>query len=154
MEKMQEGPLTGSHVRDVRVIVFDGKMHPVDSNDISFKIAGMMAFKQAFRQADPQILEPIYAVTVSSPDEQTGSIISDLQTRRAILEGMSTEGHCNKITARVPLAEMHDYYSSLRSLTQGRAKFRMKFQEYAAVPAEIQRRLCDEYSRTTEHVGV
>jgi len=154
MEKMQEGPLTGSHVRDVRVIVYDGKMHPVDSNDISFKIAGMMAFKSAFRQADPQILEPIYTVTVSCPDEQTGGIISDLQTRRAILEGMSTEGHFNRITARVPLAEMHDYYSSLRSLTQGRAKFRMKFQEYAAVPAEIQRRLIDEYSKTSEHAAV
>jgi elongation factor G len=147
MDKMQEGPLTGSHVRDVRVILFDGKMHPVDSNDISFRIAGMMAFKQAFQEADPQILEPIYTVTVSCLGDQTGSIISDLQTRRAILEGMITEGHFNKITARIPLAEMHDYYSSLRSLTQGRAKFRMKFQEYAAVPAEIQRRLIEEYHK-------
>jgi elongation factor G len=146
MEKMHEGPLTGSHVRDVRVIVYDGKMHPVDSNDISFKIAGMMAFKQAFQEADPQILEPIYNVTVSCPDDQTGGIISDLQTRRAILEGMSTEGHFNKITARVPLAEMHDYCSSLRSLTQGRAKFRMKFREYAAVPSELQRRLIGDYN--------
>ncbi len=151
MDKMQEGPLTGSHVRDVRVVLFDGKMHPVDSNDISFRIAGMMAFKQAFQEADPQILEPIYAVTVSCLDDQTGSIISDLQTRRAILEGMSTEGHFNKITARIPLAEMYDYYSSLRSLTQGRAKFRMKFQEYAAVPAEIQRRLIEEYHKVAAH---
>jgi len=151
MEKMQEGPLTGSHVRDVRVIVYDGKMHPVDSNDISFKIAGMMAFKQAFQQADPLLLEPVYAVTVSCPDDQTGSIISDLQTRRAIMEGMSTEGHFNKITARVPLAEMHDYYSSLRSLTQGRAKFRMHFLEYAQVPPDIQRRLIDEYHKTVAH---
>ncbi|GGB12813.1 elongation factor G [Puia dinghuensis] len=154
MEKMAEGPLTGSHVRDVRVVVYDGKMHPVDSNDISFKIAGMMAFKQAFQEADPQILEPIYSVTVSCQDDQTGSIISDLQTRRAILEGMSTEGHFNKITARVPLAEMHDYYSSLRSMTQGRAKFRMKFHEYAAVPAEIQRRLIDEYHKVSAHQEV
>jgi elongation factor G len=151
MEKMQEGPLTGSHVRDVRVIVHDGKMHAVDSNDISFKIAGMMAFKQAFQQADPLLLEPVYSVTVSCPDDQTGSIISDLQTRRAIMEGMSTEGHFNKITARVPLAEMHDYYSSLRSLTQGRAKFRMHFLEYAAVPPEIQRRLIDEYHKNGVH---
>src|SRR5258705_1218091 len=87
MEKMHEGPLTGSYVRDVRVIVYDGKMHPVDSNDISFKIAGLMAFKQAFQQADPQILEPIYTVTVLGPDDQTGGIISDLQTRRAVIEG-------------------------------------------------------------------
>jgi len=147
MEKMQEGPLTGSHVRDVRVVVYDGKMHPVDSNDISFKIAGMMAFKQAFQQADPQILEPIYTVTVLCPDDQTGGIISDLQTRRAIMEGMDTEGHFTKIISRVPLAEMHDYSSSLRSLTQGRAKFRMKFQDYSAVPPELQRRLIDEYNK-------
>jgi elongation factor G len=147
MEKMHEGPLTGSHVRDVRVIVFDGKMHPVDSNDISFKIAGMMAFKQAFQQADPQILEPVYTVTVLCPDDQTGGIISDLQTRRAIMEGMDAEGHFTKIIAKVPLAEMHDYSSTLRSLTQGRAKFRMKFHEYAAVPADIQTRLINEYHK-------
>jgi elongation factor G len=151
MEKMHEGPLTGSHVRDVRVIVYDGKMHPVDSNDISFKIAGMMAFKQAFRQADPQVLEPIYSVTVLCPDDQTGGIISDLQIRRAILEGMDTEGHFTKVIARVPLAEMHDFSSSLRSITQGRAKFRMKFLEYAAVPPDLQRKLYEEYNKTAAH---
>jgi elongation factor G len=151
MEKMHEGPLTGSHVRDVRVIVYDGKMHPVDSNDISFKIAGMMAFKQAFRQADPQVLEPIYTVTVLCPDDQTGGIISDLQIRRAIMEGMDTEGHFTKIIAKVPLAEMHDYSSSLRSITQGRAKFRMNFLEYAAVPPELQRRLYEEYNKVAAH---
>ncbi len=150
MEKMHEGPLTGSYVRDVRVIVYDGKMHPVDSNDISFRIAGLMAFKQAFQQADPQVLEPIYSVTVLGPDEQTGSIISDLQTRRGIIEGMDTEGHFTKIIARVPLAEMHDYSSTLRSLTQGRAKFRMKFQEYSPVPVDLQRRLIDEYRRVAD----
>ena len=151
MEKMHEGPLTGSHVRDVRVIVYDGKMHPVDSNDISFKIAGMMAFKQAFRQADPQVLEPIYTVTVLCPDDQTGGIISDLQIRRAIMEGMDTEGNFTKIIAKVPLAEMHDYSSSLRSITQGRAKFRMNFLEYAAVPPELQRRLYEEYNKVAAH---
>ncbi|MBS1600604.1 MAG: elongation factor G [Bacteroidetes bacterium] len=147
MEKMQVGPLTGSYVRDVRVSVYDGKMHPVDSNDISFKIAGLMAFKQAFQQADPQILEPVYTVTVLCPDELSGNIISDLQTRRAIMEGIDTEGHFTKIIAKVPLAEMHDYSSSLRSITQGRAKFRMEFHEYTAVPFEIQRRLIDEYNK-------
>lgn len=150
MEKMQEGPLTGSHVRDVRVSVYDGKMHPVDSNDISFKIAGLMAFKQAFQQADPQILEPIYQLTVLCPDELTGSIISDLQTRRAVIEGMDTEGHFTKISVRVPLAEMQDYSSSLRSITQGRAKFRLAFGEYYAVPFEIQRKLIDEYHKTAK----
>ncbi len=148
MEKMQEGPLTGSYVRDVRVCVYDGKMHPVDSNDISFKIAGLMAFKQAFEQADPQILEPVYTITVLCPDDLTGGIISDLQTRRAIIEGMDTEGHFTKVIAKVPQAEMHDYSSSLRSLTQGRAKFRSQFFDYIPVPFELQRRLIDEYSRT------
>jgi elongation factor G len=151
MEKMQEGPLTGSYVRDVRVIVFDGKMHPVDSNDISFKIAGLMAFKQAFQQADPQILEPIQTVEVLCPDDQTGGIISDLQGRRALIEGMDTEGHFTKIIARVPLAELTDFSSSLRSLTQGRAKFRMQFYDYSPVPFDLQRRLIDEYSKDLAH---
>ena len=147
MEKMQEGPLTGSHVRDVRVSVYDGKMHAVDSNDISFKIAGLMAFKQAFQQADPQILEPLYQLTVLCPDELTGAIISDLQSRRAVIEGMDAESHFTKISVRVPLAEMQDYSSSLRSITQGRAKFRMSFSEYGVVPFEVQRRLIDEYHK-------
>ncbi|HUQ67311.1 MAG TPA: elongation factor G [Flavitalea sp.] len=150
MEKMHEGPLTGSHVRDVRVSVYDGKMHAVDSNDISFKIAGLMAFKQAFQQADPQILEPYYQLTVLCPDDLTGGIISDLQTRRGVIEGMDTEGHFTKITARVPLAEMQDYSSSLRSITQGRAKFRLEFAEYASAPFEIQRRLIDEYHKSAK----
>ena len=147
MEKMQEGPLTGSHVRDVRVSVYDGKMHAVDSNDISFKIAGLMAFKQAFQQADPQILEPVYQLTVLCPDELTGAIISDLQSRRAVIEGMDAESHFTKISVRVPLAEMQDYSSSLRSITQGRAKFRLSFSEYGVVPFEVQRRLIDEYHK-------
>ena len=147
MEKMHEGPLTGSFVRDVRVSVYDGKMHPVDSNDISFKIAGLMAFKQAFQEADPQILEPVYHVEVLCPDDLTGSVIGDLQTRRAIVEGMDTEGHFTKVIAKVPLAEMHDYSSSLRSITQGRAKFVMRFEEYTAVPFEIQKKLQEDYHK-------
>lgn len=147
MEKMHEGPLTGSFVRDVRVSVYDGKMHPVDSNDISFKIAGLMAFKQAFQQADPQILEPIYHVEVLCPDDLTGSVIGDLQTRRAIVEGMDAEGHFTKVIAKVPLAEMHDYSSSLRSITQGRAKFMMRFEEYSTVPFEIQKKLQEDYHK-------
>jgi len=150
MEKMHEGPLTGSYVRDVRVCVYDGKMHPVDSNDISFKIAGLKAFKQAFQEADPQILEPIYNVEVSSPEDLTGSVIGDLQTRRAIVEGMDGEGHFTKINAKVPLSEMNDYCSSLRSITQGRAKFKMHFHEYAPVPFEIQKKLQEDYSKMTK----
>ncbi|MBO9565942.1 MAG: elongation factor G [Niastella sp.] len=147
MEKMHEGPQTGSFVRDVRVSVYDGKMHPVDSNDISFKIAGLMAFKQAFAQADPQILEPIYHVDVLCPDDLTGAVIGDLQTRRGLVEGMDTEGHFTRIMAKVPLAEMHDYSSSLRSIAQGRARFSMRFEDYAAVPGEIQKKLQDDYHR-------
>ncbi|HEY6976281.1 MAG TPA: elongation factor G [Chitinophagaceae bacterium] len=147
MEKMQVGPLTGSYVRDVRVCVYDGKMHPVDSNDISFKIAGLQAFRQAFQHADPQILEPIYHVEVLCPDDITGSVMGDLQTRRAIVEGIDAEGSFQKVIAKVPLAEMDGYSSSLRSITQGRAKFKSRFHEYAPVPYDVQRRLIEEYSK-------
>lgn len=150
MEKMQNGPLTGSYARDIRVSVYDGKMHPVDSNDISFKIAGLQAFRQAFQQADPQILEPIYQVEVLCPDELTGAVMGDLQSRRAIVEGMDNEGHFRKITAKVPLAEMEGYSSSLRSITQGRAKFSMRFYSYEPVPGDLQRRLTEEYNRTAK----
>lgn len=150
MEKMQEGPLTGSYVRDIRVSVYDGKMHPVDSNDISFKIAGLQAFRQAFQQADPQILEPVYHLEVLCPDEITGAVIGDLQTRRALVEGMDTEGHFTKVIAKVPLAEMHDYSSSLRSITQGRARFHMQFQNYAVVPFEVQKKLQEEYGKNVK----
>jgi elongation factor G len=148
MEKMHEGPLTGSYVRDVRVSVYDGKMHPVDSNDISFKIAGIMAFKQAFQQADPQILEPVYHVEVVCPEDLTGPVMGDLQSRRGIVEGMETEGHFQKITAKVPLAELHDFSSSLRSITQGRAKFKMHFDNYAPMSYDLQKKLTEAYSKS------
>lgn len=148
MEKMHEGPLTGSYVRDVRVCVYDGKMHPVDSNDISFKIAGLQAFRQAFQQADPQILEPIMHVEVLCPDDLTGAIMGDLQSRRAIVEGIDSEGHFQKVIGRVPLAEMDGYSSSLRSITQGRAKFSSSFLEYSPVPFDLQRKLVDDYAKT------
>jgi elongation factor G len=150
MEKMHNGPLTGSYARDIRVCVYDGKMHPVDSNDISFKIAGLQAFRQAFQQADPQILEPIYHVEVLCPDDLTGAVMGDLQSRRAIVEGIDSEGHFQKVIAKVPLAEMDGYSSSLRSITQGRAKFKMSFQAYEAVPFELQRKLTDEYNKTVK----
>ncbi|MCC7399892.1 MAG: elongation factor G [Chitinophagaceae bacterium] len=150
MEKMQNGPLTGSYARDIRVCVYDGKMHPVDSNDISFKIAGLQAFRQAFQQADPQILEPIYRVEVLCPDDLTGAVMGDLQSRRAIVEGIDNEGNFQKVIAKVPLSEMDGYSSSLRSITQGRAKFTMKFLAYEPVPFEIQRKLIDDYSKTAK----
>jgi elongation factor G len=150
MEKMQEGPLTGSYVRDVRVCLYDGKMHAVDSNDLSFKIAGMMAFKQAFKQADPQIMEPVYHVDVLCPDELTGAVMGDLQSRRGIVEGMENEGHFQMISAKVPLSEMHDFSSSLRSITQGRSKFKMKLDSYLPMSFDLQRKLTDEYNNKTE----
>jgi elongation factor G len=147
LEKMQDGPLTGSYVRDVRVSVFDGKMHPVDSNDISFKIAGLMAFRQAFEQASPLLLEPIYEVSVFAPEDIMGDVMSDLQTRRATILGMENEGNYQVIKAKVPLAEMSKYYSSLRSISQGRAKFACRFSEYANVPFELQQKLVASHKK-------
>ena len=147
MEKMQNGPLTGCYVRDVRVSVYDGKMHDVDSNDISFKIAGLHAFRQAFIEADPQLLEPIYTVEVFCADDVVGAVMGDLQTRMGVVEGMEAEGHFEKITAKVPLAQMHQYSSSLRSLTQGRARFNMYFNSYAPVSYEVQRKLTEAHNK-------
>ena len=152
MEKMHEGPLTGSYVRDVRVSVYDGKMHPVDSNDISFKIAGLQAFRQAFQQADPQVLEPVYHVEVLCPEDLTGAVMGELQSRRGIVEGMDTEGHFQKIIAKVPLAEMHDFSSSLRSITQGRAKFKMSFESYQPMSYDMQKKLAEEYHKSSAEV--
>ena len=147
MEKMQNGPLTGSYVTDVRVSVYDGKMHPVDSNDISFKIAGLHAFRQAFNLADPQLLEPVYELEVFTPGEMVGAIMSDLQTRMAIVGGIEADGSFQKIIAKVPLAQMKQYSSSLRGLTQGRARFKMRFDSYAPVPGDVQRKLVEKHSR-------
>jgi elongation factor G len=141
MDKMENGPLTGSYVRDVRVSVFDGKMHPVDSNDMAFKIAGTMAFKDAFNQANPKILEPIYNLEVLCPEEIVGDVMGDLPTRRAIIEGIDTEGHYQKIKARIPLSELQTYATSLKAISQGRAKYNIEFAEYAPVPMEIQEKL-------------
>ena len=145
MNKMTEGPLTGSHCRDIRICIYDGKMHPVDSNDMAFQLAGTMAFKNAFQHAGPQLLEPIYDLSILTGGEFMGDVMGDLQTRRAIIMGMEREGHYQKILARVPLAELHDYSSTLRSLTQGKAKFSMKLADYQQVPAEIQTKLVSEY---------
>jgi len=150
MEKMEVGPLTGSYVRDVRVMVYDGKMHSVDSNDISFKIAGSKAFSAAFIEADPQILEPIYDLEVLVPEELMGEVMTDLQTRRAIIMGMDTKGHYQVIKAKTPLSELDRYSTSLRSITQGRASFHSKFAEYSSVPGEIQKKLTEEYTEVEE----
>jgi elongation factor G len=145
MEKMEEGPLTGSYARDIKVYVYDGKMHPVDSNEISFRLAGRNAFREAFKIAGPKIMEPVYNVEVWVPADRMGDVMSDLQTRRAIVQGMSSERGFEKITAKVPLAEMNKYSTSLSSLTQGRAMYTMKFSEYAQVPGELQGELLKAY---------
>lgn len=150
MEKMEEGPLTGSYARDIKVAVYDGKMHPVDSNEISFRLAGRNAFSQAFKKAGPKILEPIYDVEVLVPSDRMGDVMSDLQGRRAIVQGMASESGFEKIIAKVPLAEMDRYSTSLSSLTGGRAMYSMKFAEYAQVPGEIQEQLLKAYESEQE----
>lgn len=144
MEKMEVGPITGSYVRDVRVMVYDGKMHPVDSNDISFKIAGMMAFREAFLKAEPQLLEPIYDLEIQVPEEMMGDVMSDLQTRRSIIMGMDRRGNHQVIKARTPLAELDRYSTTLRSLTQGKASFTQRFSDYAPVSYDLQQKLTRE----------
>ena len=146
MQQLKEGPLTGSHCQNIRVSVYDGKMHSVDSNDISFQLAASGAFKEAFHNAHPQLLEPMYHVEILAPDECTGDVMGDLQTRRAMISGMDSEGHYQKIMAEVPLAEMNDYGSTLRSLTGGRAKFSMKFSDYQLVPANVQQDLVKKHA--------
>lgn len=141
MEKMENGPLTGSYARDIVVYIYDGKMHPVDSNEISFKLASRNAFREAFKNAGPKILEPIYDVEVIVPEEKMGDVMTDLQGRRAVIMGMEAEGNYQKIKARVPLAEMNRYSTALSSITSGRAMYSLKFAEYAPVPGDVQTEL-------------
>ncbi len=150
MSRMEQGPLTGSYARDVRVIVYDGKMHPVDSNEISFMLAGRHAFSNAFKNAGPKILEPIYDVEVFVPNEYMGDVMGDLQGRRGMIMGMSSEKGYQKLVAKVPLKEMSSYSTSLSSLTGGRASFTMKFSSYELVPGEIQDHLIKEFEAQEE----
>ncbi len=150
MEKMDEGPLTGSYARDIRVVIYDGKMHPVDSNEISFKLAARNAFKEAFRNAGPKIMEPIYAVEVLTPSEYMGAVMSDLQNRRAMIMGMESDKGFDRLNARVPLAELYRYSTSLSSLTSGAATYTMQFASYEQVPADVQDKLLKAYTDTDE----
>ena len=140
MQRMEQGPLTGSYARDVRVIVYDGKMHSVDSNEISFMLAGRNAFSQAFKNASPKILEPIYDVEVFVPADKMGDVMSDLQSRRAMIMGMSSEKSYEKIQA-------HEHSTSLSSLTGGRASFIMKFSNYELIPTEVQEQLVKSFNQ-------
>jgi elongation factor G len=150
MEKMEVGPLTGSYARDIRVYVYDGKMHPVDSNEISFRLAGRNAFSQAFKNAGPKILEPVYDVEIFVPSDRMGDVISDLQGRRGMVLGMSSEKRFEVIKAKVPLAEMNKYSTALSSITGGRAMYTMKFAEYAQVPGDVQDAVIKAYAEEEE----
>ena len=150
MEKIEIGPLTGSYARDIRVYVYDGKMHPVDSNEISFRLAGRNAFSTAFKNAGPKILEPIYDVEIMVPADRMGDVISDLQGRRGMVLGMASEKRFEVIKARVPLAEMNKYSTALSSITGGRAMYTMKFSEYAQVPGDVQDAVIKAYAEEEE----
>ena len=145
MERMEQGPLTGSYARDVRVIVYDGKMHPVDSNELSFMLAARHAFSDAFKAAGPKILEPIYDLEVFVPSDYMGDVMSDLQGRRALIMGMDSEAGYQKLSAKIPLKELSNYSISLSSLTGGRASFTTKFSSYELVPTDVQTELIKEH---------
>lgn len=148
MEKMEQGPLTGSYARDIVVNIYDGKMHPVDSNETAFKIAGRTAFREAFKLAAPKIKEPIYDVAVTVPTESQGGVMTDLQGRRAIVMGMDAEGKYTTLRAKAPLAEMNRYCTALSSLTSGRGTFSMAFSSYELVPADVQQALLKAYEES------
>jgi elongation factor G len=153
MMKMEEGPLTGSACRDIRVSIYDGKMHDVDSNDMAFMIASTMAFKEAFHQAGPQLLEPIHLIEIKCESEFMGNVMADLQTRRGIILGMDSDDHYQVIKARVPLRELHKYSSSLRAVTQGKAKFSSEFADYQSIAPDVQQKLIADYAKTQEGVA-
>ena len=150
MERMESGPLTGSYARDVRVIVYDGKMHPVDSNELSFMLAARHAFAAAFKEAGPKILEPIYDLEVYVPSDFMGDVMSDLQGRRALIMGMDSEAGYQKLQAKIPLKELSNYSIALSSLTGGRASFTTKFASYELVPNDIQQQLIQAHEAEEE----
>ena len=150
MEKMERGPLTGSYARDVRVIVYDGKMHPVDSNELSFMLAARNAFSEAFKKANPKILEPIYDLEVYVPADMTGDVMSDLQGRRAMIMGMDMENGYQKLQAKIPLKELSNYSVALSSLTGGRASFNASFASYELMPSDLQQQLIAENASNEE----
>ena len=150
MSRMEQGPLTGSYARDVRVIVYDGKMHPVDSKEIAFILAGRHAFAEAFKEAGPTLLEPIYDVEVLTPSDRMGDVMSDLQGRRGMIMGSESESGYDKLIAKVPLKELSNYSTSLSSITGGRASFTMKFSSYELVPTDVQAKLVKEFEEQSK----
>ena len=150
MSRMEQGPLTGSYARDVRVVVYDGKMHPVDSNELSFMLAGRHAFSDAFKEAGPKLLEPIYDVEVFVPGDKMGDVMSDLQGRRGMIIGSESENGYEKLIAKVPLKSLSSYSTTLSSITGGRASFIMKFASYELVPTDIQQKLMKEFEEQSK----
>ena len=150
MDRMEQGPLTGSYARDVRVMIYDGKMHPVDSNEISFRLAGRNAFSQAFKAANPKILEPVYDVEIITPGDTMGDVMKDVNGRRGIIMDQDSEAGILKLNAKVPLKEMSSYATSLSSITGGRGSFSMQFSSYELVPGDVQDKLLKEYAETQE----
>lgn len=150
MERMETGPLTGSYARDIVVYIYDGKMHPVDSNEISFKLAGRHAFSAAFKNAGPKIMEPIYNMEIIVPEEMMGAVMTDLQSRRGIIMGMDSSGRSQIVRAKVPLAELNRYSTSLSSITSGRGMFSMEFESYQQVPSDVQTVLLKKYEEEEE----
>lgn len=149
LEVMESGPLTDSYARDIRVMVYDGKMHAVDSNDISFKIAGAHAFKEAFLNANPKLLEPTELMTLRVPEAMVGNVMTELQSRRAIIQGIDTEAHYQILKCVIPSAELNNFSSQLRSITQGRATYSSKFEAYSAVPTHIQKQIVESKEAVT-----
>ena len=148
MERMNEGPLTGSYARDIVVYIYDGKMHPVDSNEISFKLAGRHAFSTAFKAAGPKIMEPINDVEISMPEDMMGAVMTDLQGRRGIIMGMDAKGRNQIIRAKVPAAEMTRYATSLSAITSGRGTFTSTYDQYQQVPTDVQNQLLKDYEES------
>ncbi len=150
MARMEQGPLTGSYARDVRVVVYDGKMHPVDSNELSFMLAGRHAFSDAFKNAGPKLLEPIYDVEVLTPSDKMGDVMSDLQGRRGMIVGSESANGYDKLNAKIPLNELASYSTTLSSITGGRASFSMKFSNYELVPTDLQTKLMKEFEEQSK----
>jgi elongation factor G len=150
MERMTEGPLTGSYARDIVVYIYDGKMHPVDSNEISFKLAGRNAFSTAFKNAGPKIMEPVNDVEITVPEDMMGAVMTDLQGRRGIIMGMGAKGRNQVIKAKIPAAEMTRYATSLSAITSGRGVFSSEFDQYQQVPSDVQNQLLKAYEASQE----
>ncbi|MDD5231098.1 MAG: elongation factor G, partial [Candidatus Marinimicrobia bacterium] len=146
----EEGILAGYHVTDVKAVFYDGKMHPVDSKDIAFQIAGKSAFKECFMSGNPILLEPIYNLEVIVPEEFMGDVMGDISVRRGKIQGMDAEGPFQKINAKVPLAELYRYSTALRSMTQGRGMHRQSFSHYEQMPKEAQDKVVESYKRERE----